>query len=246
MMYSDVTTALGDLLEYVIVTPTSATPSNDTNFNNIIPRAFEYTEGRIYRELDFVSCRTIDFSTNLTANSRTATLPTATSFFVVQGVNVITPVGAMSPQAGTRNRLEPVSTDFIDSIWPTEQSSLNTVPEYSALLNATTLIVAPTPDQNYMLEYVGIIRPMLLSATNTSNYITLSYPELYIAACMIFLSGWQRDFSAQSGEKDTPMSWENTYQTLKQSALEEEQRRKTQSTGWSPYSAAPLSTPQRS
>lgn len=274
MLYADVVTALGDLLQYPITNTNTATPSTDNNFNNILPRAFEYTEGRIYRELDFVANRTVDSSTNLTANSRTVALPSITKFFVIQGVNVISSIGSATyvtetgsqtyvsedgtttyvtetstlpmPAAGIRNRLEMISKDVMDIIWPLEQGGplYNTLPTYACLLNTSTLLVAPTPDQNYVLEYTGIIRPSLLAYNNTSNYITVSYPELYIAACMVFMSGFQRDFSAQSGDKDMPMSWENLYQTLKESALLEEQRRKFQSTNWSPYSATPLSNPR--
>lgn len=246
MLYSDVTTALGDLLQYPITSAASATPSSSADFNNILPRCFEYTEGRIYRELDFIVARTFDTSTNLTANTRTVTLPTVTQFFVIQGVNAISPATAATPAQGKRNRLELASNDFIDLVWPIEQGgTLNTLPQYAVLFNTTTMIVAPTPDANYPLEFIGIIRPALLAYNNTSNYITLSYPELYIAACMVFMTGFQRDFGAQSDDPKMAMSWESTYQTLKSSALEEEQRRKTQSTNWSPYSKAPLSQPQR-
>ena len=244
MLYSDVTTSLGDLLQYPITSASSPTPSSNTDFNNILPRCFEYVENRIYRELDLISARTVDSSTSLTANVRTVTLPTAINLYVVQGVNVISPAST-SPAAGVRNRLEPVSKDVLDFIWPIEQGgSSNTLPTYYALLNPTTLIVAPTPDAAYQLEYTGIIRPTILSSTNTSNYITLTYPELYIAAAMVFMSGFQRDFGSQSDDPMKAQSWESQYQILKVSALEEEQRRKTQGPNWSAFSPTPQSTPR--
>jgi hypothetical protein len=244
MYYADVVTALGDLLQYPITNTNTANPSSNTDFNNILPRAFEYAEGRVYRELDFVANRTIDNSTTLTANSRSVTLPTASNYFVIQSVNAISPAGSTAA-AGVRNRLELVSNDFMDYAYPTEQNTTyNSIPSYAAFINTTTMIVAPTPNANYGLEYIGIIRPLLLSYLNTSNYITISYPDLYIAACMVFLSGFQRDFGAQSSDPNAAQSWESQYMTLKTSAFEEEQRRKIQSTNWSSYSATPLSAPR--
>lgn len=244
MQYSDWTTALGGLLQYPIIAAATSAPSSNTDFNNILPRAIDYTENRITRDMDLLATRVVDSSTALTANSRTVTLPTANTFFVIQGVNVITPYTA-TPATGYRNRLQMTSKDFIDIIWPTEQGGLlNTVPQYAALLNTTTMIVAPTPDQNYPLEYTGVIRLVQMSAGNPTNYITLSYAELYLAASMIFMSGFQRDFGQQSDDPKVAQSWENQYQTLLKSASEEEQRRKNQGPNWSSFSATPLSSPR--
>lgn len=245
MLYSDFTTALGDLLQYPITNSASATPSDNVNFNNILPRCIEYTEGRITREMDLLAARYTDATTALTANSRNATVPSTNPFFVIQSVNVITPFTATAA-TGKRNRLDWVSKDFIDVAWPTEQGGvLNTVPQYCHLFNPTTLIVAPTPDAAYPLEYTGTGRLTPLSASNTSNYITNSYPDVYLAAAMIFMSGFIRDFGAQSDDPRMAVSWESQYTTLMKSAMDEEQRRKIQSTNWSAYSPAPLSNPQR-
>lgn len=244
MDYSGYTSALGNLLQYPIVDAASASPSSNANFNAILPRAIEYTEGRITMDMDFLATRTVNPDTSLTANSRSATLPNANPFFVIQAVNVITPA-ATSPQAGQRNPLIMVSLDFINAIWPVEQGGvLNAVPEYGTLLNDATLIVAPTPNAAYRLEYIGTIRFLKLSAANPNNYITLSYSELYLAASMIFMSGFQRDFGSQSDDPKVAQSWEGQYQSLLATAMKEEQRRKSQGTNWSPYSQTPLSTPR--
>jgi hypothetical protein len=245
--YSDLTTALGELMVVTITNSASATPSNDPNFNNILPRIIDDAEQRIYRELDFLYDRTTDSSTALTANSRSATLPTANIFVVVQGVNVITPA-ATAPAAGTRNRLEMVSKDVLDIIWPIEQGgSANTVPTYGALLNTTTLIVAPTPDAAYQLEYTGITRPTPMSSTNTTTYLGTTYPDLFLAACMVFGMAYQKDAdlpqNAPPGQDTT--KWESMYQARKASVLSEIQRQKNQGQNWSNYSPTPESQPPR-
>lgn len=241
MLYSDLVTAIGTLAVIPITNSASATPSSNTDFNNFLPRILEAGEQRIYRELDFLATRQEDVSVTLTASSRNATLPS--SNIVLQSANVITPAGT-SPSAGTRNTLEIVSKEFIDQIWPTESSG-KTVPRYIAQLSATQVILAPTPDQAYKLETTGIFRPNPISASNTSTYISLVYPDLLLFACVVVAFGYQRDFGQQSDDPKVAMSWETMYQTAKNSSLLEEQRRKTQSTNWSPYSQTPVSSPRK-
>lgn len=250
MQYSDLTTALGDLLVIPIITPASATPSSSADFNNILPRIIDSAEQRIYRELDFLHLVTTDANTALTANSRTATLPTSVNgvagaqFVVVQSASAITPAPA-TPLTGTRNPLERSSKAFIDMIWPTEQGgALNTVPQYFALVNDTTVIVAPTPDAAYKMEYTGVYRPAPMSASNTATYLGTNYPDIFLAACMVFGAAYQKNFSESADDPKMAMSWESNYQSAKTSAMEEAQRQKSQSQNWSPYSPAPSSSPR--
>lgn len=241
MIYSDVVTALGVLLVVPITNAAAAAPSSNTDFNNFLPRILEGGEQRIYRELDFLATRQEDVSVTLSTTSRNATLPA--SNIVLQSANVITPAGS-SPSTGKRNPLEIVSKEFIDQTWPSEAIG-KTVPRYVAQLSATQVIVAPTADQTYKLETTGIFRPAPISSTNTSTYISLVYPDLFLFACMVVGCGYQRDFGQQADDPKISMSWESMYQTAKMSSLSEEQRRKTQSTNWSSYSETPLSTPRK-
>ena len=49
--YSGLTTALTSLLVYPLVSASSATPSSDPNFNNILPAIVNDAEQRIYDRL---------------------------------------------------------------------------------------------------------------------------------------------------------------------------------------------------
>ena len=241
MQYSDLTTQLGDLLQYPITSAGSATPSSDTSFNNILPAIITDAEQRIYRELDFLATRLTDASLSLSANSRTLTIPT--QIIVVQEVNVITPA-ATAPAAGLRNAVQPVSLNYLNFTWPQETGVGATgVPAIGSMLDATTLIVAPTPDAAYKVEFVGIFRPTPMSSTNTTTYLGTNYPDLFLAACMVFALQFQRD--VRTDQPELIVNWELMYQTRKTSVMEESSRQKWQSTGWSALSAAPLSTPQR-
>ena len=245
MLYSDYTTALGGILQVPVTAAATSSPFSSTDWNNILPRIIEYAEQRIYRELDFLAQRTSDSSVNFTANNRTVTLPT--QIVVLQDAFAITPVST-TPANGTRNRIRIVAKDVLDEMWPQETSASNStgVPAYGALLSNTTMVVAPTPDSAYTLECQGIFRPAALSASNTSTYLSLNYPDLFLSASVVFSTAFQRDFGAQSDDPKMALSWEQTYQTQKKSAEDEAARQKGASTGWSAFSPQPLATPQRS
>lgn len=243
MNYSDYVTALGVILVYPISNPALASPSTNPDFNNFLPRIIEGAEQRIYRELDFLATREEDSTTVLDPTTRNATLPA--SIIVMQSANVVTPVGLYPDDDDAfLNPLEIVSKDFIDQVWP-QPSIDKQVPKYIAQLSETRVIVAPTADDDYTLSVTGIFRPTPLSSTNTTTYITLKYPDLMLFASVVVAAGYQRDYGQQSDDPKMSVTWESMYQTAKQSALDEEQRRKSQSTNWSPYSQTPLSAPRK-
>lgn len=219
-----------------------ATSSTSPEFQTMLPGAIDYAEQRIYRELDLLSTVVRDSSATLTAASRNFTLPSSAGRFVtVQGVNVVTPVGA-APDSGTRNQLLPVSREYLDSVW--QSGSGASVPQFFAMITDQSIIVGPWPDNSYAVEVIGTIRPTPLSATNATTFLTNYLPDILIAATMIFASAYMRNFGAQSDSPQMAQSWENQYQTLMKSAVAEELRKKFSGLGWTPYSnAAP--SPER-
>jgi hypothetical protein len=242
--YSDVTTAIGALFEIPITTPGSATPSSDANFNNILPRAIEQAEQRIYRELDLITATTSQVAT-LSSGVRNVAIPGG--IIILDDLNVITPAGT-APDAGTRNPVQRVSLSFLNAVAPTAAAALGTpsLPRYYALLDDVNVRLGPAPDAAYQAEFIGPIRPAPMSASNPTTWLGTNIPDLFLAALNVFMAGYQRDFGAQSDNPQLALSWEATYQELKKSAAVEEARRKAQSVAWQPYSPAPLATPPRS
>lgn len=53
-------------------------------------------------------------------------------------------------------------------------------PQWAALYNATTMLVAPAPDQTYLAEVTYYQGLSALSATNTSNTVLVEAPDLYL------------------------------------------------------------------
>lgn len=223
MLYADWINAVCDLLEYQanIVDPTSALPTDSDAFNLIYPRAIEYTELRLQRDLDFIATTTV-VTGAMTANSRTVALPVSAQgpFVVVSQVRPLLNGDRQQP-------LEPVSRTALDFFWPSDQSpGAGILPSQWTPNDEATILVGPAPDIAYGIEILGTTRFLPLSASNTSNFLTFYVPDLYIAASMIFFSGFQRDFGSQSDDPKMAQSWENQYQLLLQSAVVEEARKR--------------------
>lgn len=231
--------------EYVAILQKLLTvPTIDNVFLSILPRIIDYAEQRIYREGQFLDTIVTDSTVAFTPSSRILPLPSDQRFYVVDDVNVITPAGITNPDLGTRNALIPTTKEWLNQVWNSVSGA--DVPEYVARLNDQTMIVGPWPDQAYQIEFVGTIRPPPLSASNTTTFLSLYLPDLFVAASMIFGTGWQRDFGAQSEDPQAAMSWETTYSKLFASANFESLRMKW-STGADPttYSQSQITTEAR-
>lgn len=217
---------------------------NELNFQGILPSCIDYAEQRLYSELDLLSTVVRD-SGALSIGSRNFTLPQTNGRFVVtNGLNLITPATTTNPDQGTRVQLIPASRDYLDSVGGSP--SYTGQPINYAMITDQTLIVGPAwPDENYTLEIVGTIRPTPLSVSNTETYLTLYVPQLWFAATMIFMAGWQQNFGSQSDNPQLATSWEAQYQTLLGSINIEEQRKRYAAGGWASLSPTPAATPSR-
>lgn len=217
--------------------------SSDPNFVTFLPGCIDYAEGRMYRELDLLVMRDQDNATFLSSGNRLVTLASSTGpFVVVEQMSVITPVTAGTSN-GTRNPLTRVTKEYIDYAWP--NSSNTGVPIYFTTIDNTIFVVGPAPDQSYLLEITGTVRPTPLSASNSSTFLTQFLPDVFMAASMVFVTAYQRDFGAQVDDPQRAASWENQYNVLMQSANIEELRKKFQSEGWQSKQPSPIATPKR-
>lgn len=217
----------------------------DPNFITFLPGCIDYAEQRMYRELDLQVSRVVDSSANLIANTRNFSLPTSIGVYtIVEQINVITPVGATAASSGTRNALTPITKEYIDFAWPSAQL-FNGVPLYFAPINNTTYVLGPSPDQAYNVEVIGTQRPIPLSASNTTTFLTTYLPDMFIAASMVFASGYMRNYGAQADDPQMPGSWESQYQKLMQSANIEELRKRFMGPGWQAMTPSPVASPPR-
>jgi hypothetical protein len=214
--------------------------AQDSNFEYIVPRMIEYAELRIYREFDLLNTYNTGTAV-MTSGSRDITIPTG--FVVIDNINVISPAGTANPEAGTRIPMERVTLDVLNFTWPSATST--GTPGRYALLNDTSVRVAPTPDGAYTAEFIGTQRPDPLSTDNPNTFISDNLPNIFVAASMIFGAGYLQNFGQASDNPQLAQSWEGQYQNLKAGVSIEELRRKAQSVQWTPYMPTPVANVSR-
>lgn len=227
-------TYVAQLANLAVVDPT------DTNFLTNLPSAIDSAELRIMQDLDLLSTVSQLTGQTLTANNRNLTFP-ITAFITLQQINVITPATQANPDLGTRNACFPTSKEELDYSYPDTTGA--GVPTRFAMLSQNQVIFGPWPDQAYSLELVGTVRPASLSASNTTTFISTYLPDLFMAASMIYIAGYQRDFGRQSDDPQMSVSWQSFYDQRKAASFVEENRKKFWSNGWTSRMPAPTSTP---
>lgn len=217
--------------------------STDANFQIALPGARDYSEGRLYRELDLLAARVSNLAGTLSTNSRTIQISTTSGYIQIpEAINILTPAGATS--SGTRNPVRFVTKQFIDNVYPSVVDGTG-LPKYCAMLTDTTVLFGPSPDQAYAVEVIGVIQPTPLSSANPITWLTLNVPDLFNAASMVYMSAYMRDFGAQSDNPQQAQSWENQYMTLFKSADTNEARKQYRSQGWTSAQPETVSTPPR-
>jgi len=219
------------------------------DFQNTIPTIIAYAEGRIYRDCAFLAQR-VQNSSSVSASAGNRSLDISSispPVMVVEGVALITPA-ATAPAAGTRWNYDMASLDTIDMLWPVEATTVAPAAadlRLAAMKDEKTIVLMPTPDGAYKAEITGLVQPTALSASNTTTYLSNIYSDILVVAAMIFVSGYLRDYGAQSEDPKTGLSWEALYKSQMVGVTAEEQRRRTQGVGWSPNLPTVLANPQR-
>lgn len=210
-------------------------PSTDANFLTVIPNVIDDSEGRIYRECDFL--RTVTRSSALACSSatRTVSLSTNATWVVVESVNVL-------GSSVYRIPLPQVSRDYLDAVYPAEAAtSSGAIPVAFAMLTDQTLLVGPTPGSTALsLEVVGTARPAPLSSANSSTYLTQHFPDLFLSAACGYGAAYLKNFGAATDDPRSGLSWAAAYQATLQGVLTEENRKKSQGPSWSPKSPSPM------
>jgi len=203
----------------------------DANFTRIIPGMFLYADGRIYRELAFLA-KKITQPAVLIPMIREFSLPG--NVRVLRAINVFTKAAPVTLKS-KRQPLERISAEALDFFWPDASFNPGLPMKYAVLgLNTPAPLpgtdisyqvrLMPTPDQAYPAELLGDIRPDPLAPENPETFLSVFYPELFIAACMIYASGYQRDFGAQADDPAKAVSWEAVYTSLRQGVMMEAAR----------------------
>jgi len=216
----------------------------DPNFTIIIPSMIDYAELRIQRDLDFLSTQISNSSYSFTSGNNTLTIPTS-AFIVMQTFEVIN-------GSGESSALLPVTAEYIQNVYG--NGSTTGLPQYFSVyggdsattgLTSQNILVGPTPNSAYNVRLKGTVRSAPLSAANTTTFISVYLPDLFIMASMIYISAYQRNFGRLNDDPQMAQTYESQYQALKAGALIEENRKKFEAVAWTSYSPSPAATPTR-
>lgn len=213
---------------------------DDANFQQIIPSMIDYAEGRIYRDLDLLSEMVTDSTQTLSANTRTIAIPVPSAgiYNIIEQVNLL--------ESNVRTPLVPVSREVLDFMWPSSSAaSIATRPSQYAVTNATTIAFGPSSGASVHVEIIGQVKPTPLSETNTTTYLTEQLPDLFVVASMIFATGYQQNFGAQSDNPQSAVSWESQYAKLIGAADQNTARAEFAGASWTAKRVEPYAQPQR-
>jgi hypothetical protein len=205
----------------------AATDPTDPTFSSILGAMVDYAEQRCYRDLNLLATRVVDDTGVATAGSKQFTLPSSKgTFMTVTDIYVITPANSTIASGGSRQSLASVPMDLNNYLAPSETATATSVPQYFSMLTDQKIVLGPPPSDNFAMEVVGTIRPTPISNTNSESFLTRFLPDLFIAASMVFYSGFMRNFGSQSDDPKMAVSWSQQYDQLLVSAKTEETRRR--------------------
>ena len=204
------------------------------DWQTVFPQATQYAEQRITQEVPLLGNRQQLvgnwFTDGATNTFSLSTLPLPIT--VVEGFALFSPAGTTGSSGGTRIVFEETSLDAINTMWPkvlpaVDPSTAMWLGRYWAMLNAETIIYAPTAPANFLAEVTALFVPNALSSGEDETYLSMNYPSLYECGCLIFLAAaYKRNASAASDDPQMSVTWENQFTRLKAAAEFEEKRRR--------------------
>jgi hypothetical protein len=236
MTYAQWVTAVAGYLPANIGNLASETPFvTGSRYNAVVDRAIEYAELRLYRDpdLDLLAVRET-FGLSATQYNRSVTKPNG--LIIVENVDCVLTNGNHVPLLRT-------TLPFLNMTWPI--GTYFGQPQHYTQFDDYTIYLGPAPDQAYYIEFYGTSRPYPLNYANPSTILTQNFPDLFLAATMIFFSGYQKKFGSITASAPEGFTWETYFDKLREGAIAEEARKKFQTPGWGPDAPAPLATPPR-
>jgi len=196
----------------------------DGFFDTLYPDAIQYAEARIYKDMVLLATRSVNTSLLTISNNRSLD---------ITGSGIIVPEGfALIDVNGNRIPFDKSTLDVIDEVWPSFGTALavsvnDFVTKLWCLQDDHTIVFCPTQTAVYPVAITGLMQPAPLSPINETTYLSVQYPALLEAACMVFMSGAvNRNFGAQADTPREAVSWEGQYQMLLASSKSEEARRR--------------------
>ena len=206
MTYAELVTKIRDYTEV------DATVFTSTIINGFISDA----EFRILRDVDSDNNRAYA-QADIIAGQRYVNTPLINDeTLIIRSVQITNSTGGANNSS--RSFLEYRDTNFISEYNPTGVQGL---PKYYSYWDEDTIVIAPTPDQNYNMQINYILKPNGLSVSNTQTYLSKEFPNGLLYACLVEAYGFLK------GPADMIQFYEGKYkQALEGFTVEQMGRRR--------------------
>lgn len=192
-------------------------------FVTLLPKFIEDSELRIARDLDLLNSRAREqttFGSDTVVVANNAYLQMPADFIILRQLGFYTPVGTTTTYVPLDERDEGWCRELYRSL------STSSTPKYYAPLSARQILVVPTPNAAYTVEAAGTTRATVLSNSTSPSYISQWFPDLMVAAAMVVVAAYQKNFGAAVDDPKMATTWDATYKGLLASAATEEGRKK--------------------
>ena len=195
----------------------SYTEVDSTVFSSaVLNRFIENAEYRIFYDLPMDSDR-VEYEGTLAADVQTVRVPAGMVF--VRGIEVFNSTSSRTGRTyWLQKRDRTFISEYVGELTGPEGGSTGQdttgLPKYYAIFGGATglsstnsgnIIMAPTPDANYLINIHGNVVPTTLESGNETNYISLNYPQLLLYACLVEAYGFLK------GPMDMLTLYENKY-----------------------------------
>ena len=206
MTYAELVTKIRDYTEV------DATVFTSTIINGFISDA----EFRILRDVDSDNNRAYA-QADIIAGQRYVNTPLISNqTLIIRSCQITNSTGGADNSS--RSFLEYRDTNFISEYNPTGVQGL---PKYYSYWDEDTIVIAPTPDQNYNMQINYILKPNGLSVSNTQTYLSKEFPNGLLYACLVEAYGFLK------GPADMIQFYEGKYkQALEGFTVEQMGRRR--------------------
>jgi hypothetical protein len=185
------------------------TEVNANVFTNAVINTFiTMAENQILREIDLDVFK-LEVSGNMSSGNKFLTAPS----------DILTHRYMMITSGSNQIFLDFRDTSFMKEYWP--NGSTTGTPKYYSVWDQNTFYVAPTPNENFVVELGYIYRPAQLSSTNTTTWISNNAPEALLYACLI------QAYSYTKGPDNMLQYFTNSYrQAIQGLGIEQQGRRR--------------------
>ena len=184
--------------------------------STIINGFIQDAEFRILRDIDSDNNRQY-VQADIIAGQRYVNTPLINNqTLIIRSAQITNSTGGANDSS--RAFLEYRDTNFMSEYNPTGVQGL---PKYYSYWDENTIVIAPTPDQNYNMQINYILKPTGLSVSNTTTYLSTEFPNGLTYACLVEAYGFLK------GPPDMIQFYEGKYkQALEGFTVEQMGRRR--------------------